>query len=74
MNYIFKLKLKNILNQAVNRSVTDIGCLTCALETPQQGLDMIEAAIHALGAQDSTKLSVALNIGASELFDQVIHF
>jgi hypothetical protein len=33
---------------------------------------MIEAAILGLGAQDSSKLSIALNIGASELYDQVI--
>ena len=32
---------------------------------------MIEAAIHTLGTQDAHKLSIALNFGANELYDQV---
>ena len=52
--------------------MTDLGCFSCALETPQQGLDMLEVAIQASCGEKASKLSIALNIGANELFDPVI--
>lgn len=53
---------------AFNKCITDSGCFTCALDTYQQGLDMIENAITTVcGSEDD--LSLAVNIGAQEIFD-----
>jgi enolase len=58
--------------KAVNKCVTDSGAFTVTLETPQQGLDMIESAIaNACGPDLATKIKLAVNIGANEIFDHV---
>jgi enolase len=55
-----------------NRFVSESGAYTCALETPQQSLDMIEASIQAAaGADQQQNIQIALNISASEFFDNV---
>ena len=58
-----------LLSKAMNKCVTEQGALTCALETPQQGLDMIESALS-----HGDHLRIAVNIGASEIFDAVIAY
>lgn len=55
----------------VNKCITDNGSFTVTLETAQQGLDMIESAItNSCGAEVGSKLKLAINIGANEIFDQ----
>jgi enolase len=57
---------------AVNKCVTEQGSLTCTLDTPQQGLEMIENAINAVCSSEmSLNLQIALNVSANELFDSV---
>lgn len=58
----------------VNKCVTDIGALTCSLETPQQGLELVENAILGLANENAANICIALNISASEIFDPVIFF
>lgn len=57
---------------AVNKCVTEQGSLTCALESPQQGLEMIENAINAVCSPEmAANLRIALNVASNELFDSV---
>ena len=68
--FVFQTYLK-----AGNKSVTEIGSLTCSLDTPQQGLDMIESAIlMAVGEESAPNIQIALNLSATELYDNVEFF
>lgn len=49
--------------------MTETGSYTTTLETPHQGLELIENAINLLGNEAASYLSVALNIAASEIYD-----
>ena len=55
--------------------MTESGGFTCLLDTYQQGMDMIESAIAACCQGDdeskANTIEVAVDIGASELFDAV---
>jgi len=55
---------------ALNKCVTDQGALTTLLDTPQQGIDFIEAAINSCFANDNAlHLNMAININASEIYE-----
>jgi enolase len=59
----------------VNRCVTESGSLTCSLDTPQQGLDLVESSIlSAIGEESASNIQIALNMASNELYDQVIFF
>jgi enolase len=61
-----------IFLQSINKCLTDIGSLQCTLDTPQNGIDIIESAIQAICGEDHlSKFNIGLNINAQELFDQV---
>ena len=63
----------NFILKACNKSVTDNGSYSIALDTPQQGLDMIENAITSVcGADMTPPISIALNIAATEFYDALI--
>jgi enolase len=56
----------------VNRCVTDTGCLTCSLDTPQQGLDILENTLTTVCNEtqiDINMFNIALNISSDELYD-----
>jgi hypothetical protein len=57
----------------INRCVTDIGSLHCALETPLQGLELLETAILATCGDSASKLCICLTVGANEIFDPVFY-
>lgn len=59
--------------QAVNKCVTEDGSLTCSLDTPQQGIDLIENAITAVcGSEHSSDdVNIVLSSAADELYDGV---
>lgn len=56
---------------AANKTVTDQGCLTTMLETSQQGVDMIEAAISVCfgNFENTSNLNMAINIAAHEIYE-----
>ena len=57
----------------MNKCVSDQGCLTQLLDTPQQGIDTIEAAISTCfgNFDNSSNLNMALNIAAYEIYELV---
>ena len=60
----------------MNKTITDQGCFTQMLETPQQGIDVIESAINTCfgNFDNSSHLNMALNIGAHEIYEMVSYF
>ena len=48
--------------------------MTCTLDTPQQGLDLVESLITQMSKEDISDITLGINIGASDLFDAVSVF
>lgn len=56
---------------AMNKCVSDQGCLTQLLDTPQQGIDVVETAINTCfgNFDNASNLNMALNIAAYEIYE-----